>query len=190
MVRHGNRGKRAGKRIVRKSVSICLKLVDGSVCRNSPAESAKMGLYYVIDWTDDVNSGAESAVRVVAVLARQIRLRSPASLPAPNWMIRTYWLSIVMLWRSCKMIAPPMTVGRSPKWVSMERQRRVNDFGLIFWAINGLHCHINQKKSNWPAFDVKRRATCSLPYARNHPQRSITNFWSCILDNQKAVRQH
>jgi hypothetical protein len=73
MVRHGNRGKRAGKRQVRKSGSICLKLVDGSVCRNLPAERAKMRRNHVIDRTDDVNSGAEGAVRAVALLASQIR---------------------------------------------------------------------------------------------------------------------
>ena len=56
MVHHGNRGKRAGKRNVRKSGSIYLKLVDGSVCRNVLAESAKMGRNYVIHRTDDVNS--------------------------------------------------------------------------------------------------------------------------------------
>jgi len=90
MVRHGNRGKQAGKRMVRKSRSICLKLVDGSVCRNLPAESAKMQRNHVIDRTDDVNSGAEGAVRAVALLASQIRWQSPASVPAPNWMLKTY----------------------------------------------------------------------------------------------------
>ena len=90
MVRHGNRGKRAGKRKVRKSGSICLKLVDGSVCRNLPAESAKTRQNYVIDCTDDVNSGAEGAVRVVALSASQNRSRSPASVPAPNRMVKTY----------------------------------------------------------------------------------------------------
>ena len=90
MVRHGNRGKRAGKRKVRKSGSICLKLVDGSVCHNFPAESAKMRRNPVIDQTDDVNSGAEGAVRAVALSASQIVSRSLASVPAPNWMVKTY----------------------------------------------------------------------------------------------------
>jgi len=39
MVGHGNLGKQAGKRNVMKSGSICLKLLDGSVCRKLPAES-------------------------------------------------------------------------------------------------------------------------------------------------------
>jgi len=73
MVRHGSRGKRAGNRKVRKSGCICLKLVDGSVCRNLPAESAKMRRNHVIDRTDDVNSGAEGEVRAVVSSASQIR---------------------------------------------------------------------------------------------------------------------
>jgi hypothetical protein len=115
MVRHGNRGKRAGKRKVRKSGSVCLKLVDGSECHNLPAEIAKLRRNNVIDRTDDVNSSAEGAVRAVALSASQIRSRSPASVPATNWMVKTYSLSIMTLCWSCKMIAHPMTVGMSLK---------------------------------------------------------------------------
>jgi len=183
MLRHGNRGKLAGKRNVRKSGSICLKLVDGSVCLYLPAESAKMWRNHVIDRTDDVNSGSEGEVRAVALSASQMRSRSPASVPAPNWMVNTYWLSIMTLWRSCKIIAHPMTVGMSLKWASTQRQQSFNDVSLIFSAIQGLHRHINLKTSNWPAFDVKRQATWSLPHPRNECQWSVTNFWSCILDN-------
>jgi len=90
MVRHPNRGKRAGKKKVRKSGCTCLKLVDGSVCHNSAAECAKVRRNHVIDRTDDVNSGAEGAVRVDALSASQIRSRSLASVPATNWMVKTY----------------------------------------------------------------------------------------------------
>jgi hypothetical protein len=90
MVCHGNRGKRAAKRKVRKSGSICLKLVDGSVCRNLPAASAKMQKNHIIDRTDGVYSGVEGAVRAVALSASQIRSRSPAGVPALNWMVKTY----------------------------------------------------------------------------------------------------
>jgi len=87
---HGNQGKQAGKRKFRKSGSVCLKLVDGSVCGNLLTESAKMRLKHVMDRTDDVNSGAEGAVKAVALSASQIRSRTPASVPAPNWMVITY----------------------------------------------------------------------------------------------------
>jgi hypothetical protein len=90
MVCHRNRGKPAGKRKARKSGSICLKFVNGSVCRNLPAESAKMRRNHVNDLTDDMNSSAEGAVRAVALLASQIRSRSLTSVPAPNWMVKTY----------------------------------------------------------------------------------------------------
>jgi len=90
MVGHGNRGKRAGKRKVMKSGAICLKLVDGSVCRNLPAESAEMPGNHVIVPTDDVNSGAEGAVSAVALSASQIRSQSLASVPAPKKMVKTY----------------------------------------------------------------------------------------------------
>ena len=141
MVRHGNRGKRAGKRKVRKSGSICLKLVDGSVCRNLPAESAKTRQNYVIDCTDDVNSGAEGAVRAVALSASQNRSRSPASVPAPNRMVKTYWLSIMTLWLLFKVIAHQMTVGMSLKWASTERQRSVNDLRPSILENHETMCH-------------------------------------------------
>ena len=63
MVREGNRGKRAGRRQVRKSGSICPKLVDGSECRNIPAESAKTRRSQVIYPTHDVNSGGSETER-------------------------------------------------------------------------------------------------------------------------------
>ena len=63
MVNHGNWRKRAGKKKVRKSRSLCLKLVDGSVCRKLPAESAKMRRSYIIYWTNDVNSGGSETER-------------------------------------------------------------------------------------------------------------------------------
>jgi hypothetical protein len=179
MVRHGNRGKWAGKSKVKKSGSTCLKLVDGSECRNSPAESAKMHRNHVIDLTDDVNSGEEGAVRADALSASQIRSRSPASVPATNWMVKTYWLSIMMLWRSCKMIAQPKTVGMSLS----KRQWSINDWCLIFWAIKGLHCHINLKTSNCEALDMKRQTTCPMPHPTYERQPSVTDVLSCMLDN-------
>ena len=60
MVRHGNRGKRA---TVRKSGSLSLQLVDRSICRNIPAESAKTPSSYVIHRTDDVNTGGSDTER-------------------------------------------------------------------------------------------------------------------------------
>jgi len=76
--------------MLRKYASICLTLVDGSVCSDLPAESAKTQRNHVIHRNDDMNSGEEDAVRAVALLARQITSRSPASVLATNWMVKTY----------------------------------------------------------------------------------------------------
>jgi len=90
MVRRGNRGKRAGKRKIMKSGSICLYLVDGSACSNLPTKNTKARRNHVIHQTDDVDSGVEGAVRAVELSAIHIRSRSPASVPAPNWIVKTY----------------------------------------------------------------------------------------------------
>jgi len=63
MVCHGNRGKRAGNRKVRKSGSMCLKLPDGSVCINILAESAKTRRSYIIFQTDHLMSCGLEAER-------------------------------------------------------------------------------------------------------------------------------
>ena len=178
MVHHGNQGKRAGKRKVRKSGSLCPKLVDWSVCHNLPAESAIKGWNYVIDRTDDVNWGGAETNRPQCFGYR--------------WFYQemAHCLSIITVWLSIKMIAHQMTVHMPLRLVSTERQQSVNDFSLIMSAIQGLHRHINPKRSYWPAVDVKRQTTWSLPHPTNERQRSITDFWSCILDNDYAARQH
>ena len=63
MVRPGNHGEQAGYKMVRRSGSICLILVDGLGCRNIPAECAKMRRSYLIHWTNDVNSGGSETER-------------------------------------------------------------------------------------------------------------------------------
>ena len=55
MVHHGKRGKCGGKGKVRKSGSLCLTLVDGSVCHKIPADRTRTRPSYVIYRTDDVN---------------------------------------------------------------------------------------------------------------------------------------
>jgi hypothetical protein len=57
MVQHGDLGKQAAKRKVKNSCSICRKLVDGSVCCDIQAESAKTRQSYAIYRTDKVNCG-------------------------------------------------------------------------------------------------------------------------------------
>jgi hypothetical protein len=90
MVHHGNQGKQAGKGHVRMSDSVCLKLVDISVYRNLPAAGAKTRRNNVIHRTDDGNIGAEGPLRDVGLPAGEIWSRSPASVPAPNRMVKSY----------------------------------------------------------------------------------------------------
>jgi len=56
-------GKTSWQRKVRKSSSICPKLVDGSVCRNLPDESANTGQNYLIYRTNDVIHGGSETER-------------------------------------------------------------------------------------------------------------------------------
>jgi hypothetical protein len=63
MVRHGNQANQARKRIVRKSGSLGVKLVDRSVCCNLQAERAKTRRNYIIDRTDDLYCGGAETER-------------------------------------------------------------------------------------------------------------------------------
>jgi len=72
IIRHGNWRKRAGKRKVRKSGTIYLKLGDGSLCCNSLGESTKTRWSYVIYWTDDTNSGGSDTERPQCVWMQMI----------------------------------------------------------------------------------------------------------------------
>jgi hypothetical protein len=63
MVRHGNRGKRAGKRKVRMSGSLSPKSVDRSICHNIPAEGTITPGNYAIYRTDDMYSGGSDTKR-------------------------------------------------------------------------------------------------------------------------------
>jgi len=49
--------------MVRKSGALSLKLVDRSICRHIPAESAKTRRSYVIYRTDDVDRGGSDTER-------------------------------------------------------------------------------------------------------------------------------
>jgi len=71
-----------------------------------------------------------------------------------------------------------------------ELQWSVNDFGVIISAIKGLNSHIDPKRCYWPALEVKRQEICSLPHPWNERQKSVTDFWSCIVDNHCAALQY
>jgi hypothetical protein len=90
---------------------ICLKLVDRSVYRNIPAESANMRWRYVVYQTDDVNTGGSETERP-----------------------QCFWMHMIIPWNGIlavkydgmnikQIIAPPMTVSIALRWASTERQR-------------------------------------------------------------------
>jgi len=111
MVRHGNWWKHAGKRYVRKSGSICLKWVDGSVCHNIPVEIAKR------------NRATSFIGLLMWVLVAQ-KLRVFDAFGCKWFYLETVnWLSKMMVWISSKIIVHPITVSMSLRWASMERQR-------------------------------------------------------------------
>jgi hypothetical protein len=143
---------------------ICLTLVDGSVCRNIPAESTKTWQGYVIYPTDDVNTGGADTERPRCFWMHMI-------IPGNRILaVKNDGLNIMQLF------ARLTTVSISPRWASTERQRSVNNFPLIISAIKGFHGHIDPKKRFWPGLDEKRQAVCMLPHPRNERQRSVTDF--------------
>ena len=56
--------------------------------------------------------------------------------------------------------------------------------------MQGLCYSINPSSVYWLSIWAKMLVRISLPPARSGRQRSINDFWSCILDNQRAVQQH
>jgi len=50
--------------------------------------------------------------------------------------------------------------------------------------------HIPPQWKYWPALLVKRIMMCSMPHSRNECQWSVKDFWSCIMDNHRAVQWH
>jgi len=90
---------------------ICLRFVDGSVCCNIPAESAKRWWSYVIFPTDDVNTGGSETKRPRCVWMHMI-IPSNGMLPVKNDGMNIK-----------QIIAWPMTVSMSLGWASTERQR-------------------------------------------------------------------
>jgi hypothetical protein len=170
MVHREYRGKQARQRQVKKSGSICLKLVDESVYGNILVESANMWRNFVIDRTDDVSSGDSETGRPRCFGYKWFHQET------------VNWLSIMTIWLWSKMITQQMPVGMSPRWASTEIQRSVNNLILIFSAIRGFYHRINPKSSYWLALDVKWQATCSLPHPRNERHWGATYFCSCIMD--------
>jgi len=54
---------------------------------------------------------------------------------------------------------------------------------LTHSAINGLHCHILPKWMYKSALSWKKQMTCTLPHPINEHQRSVNDFWHCVMNH-------
>ena len=63
-------------------------------------------------------------------------------------------------------------------------------FRLASWKIQELHGDIKLSSNCWTTFDAKMDATTSLQCAKNERQRSVNDFWHCILQKARVVRRH
>jgi hypothetical protein len=62
--------------------------------------------------------------------------------------------------------------------------------GLASWIMTRLHASIKPQWQYWPPLLAKRPTTISLPPPKNVGQWCVNNFWSCIIDNSRAVQRH
>jgi hypothetical protein len=63
-------------------------------------------------------------------------------------------------------------------------------FGLVSWKIQGLRGDIELSSNFRPPFYAKMVATTSPLCPKNEHQRSVNNFWHCILEKARVVRRH
>jgi len=63
-------------------------------------------------------------------------------------------------------------------------------FGLASWKIQGLRGNIELSSNCRPPFYPKMVATTSLLCPKNERQRSVNDFWHCILEKARVVRRH
>jgi len=63
-------------------------------------------------------------------------------------------------------------------------------FGLASWKIQGLCGNIELSSNCRPPFYAKMVATTSLLCPKNERQRSINDFWHCIMVKARVVRRH
>jgi len=63
-------------------------------------------------------------------------------------------------------------------------------FRLASWKMHGLRGDIELSSNYRPPFYTKMVATTLLLCPENERQRSINNFWPCILEKARVVRRH
>jgi len=68
--------------------------------------------------------------------------------------------------------------------------RASTTFGLASWKIQGLRGDIELLLNCRPPFYAKMIATTSPLCPKNERQRSVNDFWHCILEKARVVRRH
>ena len=60
---------------------------------------------------------------------------------------------------------------------------------LATWIIPGLLIEIVTEWSYWLPFSANMMQTISLPLPKHERQQSVNDYWSCILNNPRAVQR-
>jgi len=63
-------------------------------------------------------------------------------------------------------------------------------FGLASWKMQGLRGDIKLSSNYQPPFYAKMIATTLLLCPKNERQQSVNDFWPCILEKARVVRQY
>ena len=63
-------------------------------------------------------------------------------------------------------------------------------FGFASWKMQGVHGDIELSSNYRPPFYPKMVATTSLLCPKNERHQSVNDFWPCILEKARLVRQH
>src|SRR5713226_2907198 len=61
-------------------------------------------------------------------------------------------------------------------------------FGHASWEITPPIGCIQSQRNFWPPLLTKQTAIPSLPHHENEHQRSVNDFWSCVLGNHTSDR--
>jgi hypothetical protein len=63
-------------------------------------------------------------------------------------------------------------------------------FGLASWKMQGLHGNIKLTANYRPPFSPKMVATTFPVSPKDERQRHVIDFWPCIRENARVLRQH
>jgi hypothetical protein len=74
--------------------------------------------------------------------------------------------------------------------LKMSVHRVSTTFGLALWKLHGLCGNVTPYLRYQPPFQAKTLATALQLCAKNERQRSVNDFWPCIMENPRGVQRH